>query len=407
MTKHTLDFWFDYSCPYAYLASTQVEVLAQRIDAALTLRPMLLGGIFRALDQPQNLAATLSEAKARHNANDMVRWAEHFGVGFAMPGGHPMRTVEALRATIATGVDPKVMHGFFRAYWVEGREVSSPETLRVVLTAAGHDADAVLARIGEESIKNDLRARTDEALARGVFGAPALSLDGGEIYWGQDKFALIEHAAGVARTRDETAAAPTGRTLEFYWDFSSPYAYLGNTQAEALAARTGATLVSRPMLLGGVFRAIGQVDVPLASWPAAKQRHAQLDMPRWAEALGVEFHFPERFPMNTVKALRCYLALPEARREDFRRRVFRAYWVDGRDINDDATLAALVGDDGAAVLARTQDPAIKQALIDATRHAVDAGVFGAPTFVVDGQALFWGQDREALIARALTRSTTP
>jgi 2-hydroxychromene-2-carboxylate isomerase len=189
---HTLDFWFDYSCPYAYLASTQVDALAARTEARLVYRPMLLGGVFAAHGTPQKLFATLSPAKAAHNARDLERWAELFGVPLHMPAGHPLRTVEALRATIACGVDPHVVHGFYRAYWVQGRGPSEPATLRAVLAAAGHDADAVLERIALPEAKEDLRRRTDEAIARGIFGAPAFVVDGETMYWGQDRMHFVE-----------------------------------------------------------------------------------------------------------------------------------------------------------------------------------------------------------------------
>jgi len=193
------------------------------------------------------------------------------------------------------------------------------------------------------------------------------------------------------------------RTLEIYWDFSSPFAYLGSMQAEALAKRTGAALVWRPMLLGGVFKTIGQADVPLMTWSQAKQRYYYEDMMRWAAYWGVPFKFPSSFPTNSLKALRTYLALPEDRQPAFREKAFRAYWAEDRNIADDAVLRDLVGADGDAVLARTQDPAVKKALVDATQKAVEAGVFGAPTWVVDGMELFWGQDRIPLVERALTR----
>jgi 2-hydroxychromene-2-carboxylate isomerase len=192
-------------------------------------------------------------------------------------------------------------------------------------------------------------------------------------------------------------------TLEIYWDFSSPFAYLGSTQAEALAKRRGAELVWRPMLLGGVFRAIGQVDVPLFTWSDAKKKYYYDDMHRWAAYWGVPFKFPSNFPTNSLKAMRVYLALPEERRADFRTRTFHAYWAEDRNIGDDAVLRELVGADGEAMLARTQDPAVKKALVDATEHAVKVGVFGAPTWVVDGKELFWGQDRIPLVERELER----
>jgi 2-hydroxychromene-2-carboxylate isomerase len=187
-----LDFWFDYSCPYAYLASTQVEGLAARTGAALAFKPMLLGGVFAANGTPQKLFATLSPAKAAHNARDLDRWADLFGVTLVMPLAHPFRTVEALRATVASGIDPRVVHGFYRAYWVDGRGPSEEATMRDVLGAAGHDAGAILAAIARPEAKDDLRRRTDEAIALGIFGAPAFVVNGTRLYWGQDRMHFVE-----------------------------------------------------------------------------------------------------------------------------------------------------------------------------------------------------------------------
>lgn len=191
-------------------------------------------------------------------------------------------------------------------------------------------------------------------------------------------------------------------TLEIFWDFSSPYSYLGATQAESLAKRTGATLVWKPMLLGGLFKAIGQVEAPVLTWGEAKRLHTLKDLQRWADLFGVPFAFPTRFPVNSLKAMRAWIALPESRRDDFRARTYRAAWAEDSDLTDDATLRALIGQDGADVLAATQRPEIKQALIDATNDAVKRGVFGAPTWIV-GDELIWGQDRIPLVERALAR----
>jgi 2-hydroxychromene-2-carboxylate isomerase len=187
-----LDFWFDYSCPYAYLGSTQVESLAERTGARLAFKPMLLGGVFAANGTPQKLFATLSPQKAAHNARDLERWAELFDVPLRMPEGHPLRTVEALRATLVSGIDPRVVHGFYRAYWLEGRPPSEEATMRDVLSGAGHDAGEVLARIADPAVKADLRRRTDEAIALGIFGAPSFVVDGARMYWGQDRMVLVE-----------------------------------------------------------------------------------------------------------------------------------------------------------------------------------------------------------------------
>jgi 2-hydroxychromene-2-carboxylate isomerase len=201
----TLDFWFDYSCPYAYLGSTQVEALARRTGATLTFCPMLLGGVFRAVGAPQNMMDVLSPPKARHNLNDMHRWAEYFGVPFKLPAGHPFRTVEALRATLVTRCDPAVIHGFYRAYWVEGQKPSDPATLHAVLSAAGHDPDQVLARLQDDDVKDDLRRRTDEAIALGIFGAPTFIVNKTHLYWGQDRIDFVAQALTAPTATGEVA----------------------------------------------------------------------------------------------------------------------------------------------------------------------------------------------------------
>jgi 2-hydroxychromene-2-carboxylate isomerase len=195
-----LHFWFDYSCPYAYLASTQVAALARRTRAELVYEPMLLGGVFRNVGTSQRLFAELSPPKAKHNVLDMQRWAELFGVPLTMPSAHPMRTVEALRATLLADIDPRVVDGFYRAYWIEGRAPSEVGTMRDVLAAAGRDATAILRRLDEK--KEDLRARTERAIALGIFGAPAFMV-GEELFWGQDRLEFVEEAltSGGQQTR--------------------------------------------------------------------------------------------------------------------------------------------------------------------------------------------------------------
>jgi len=152
---------------------------------------MLLGGVFKANDTPQKLFAPLSPQKAAHNAHDMMRWAALFGVELRMPSAHPFRTVDALRATLASGIDPKVIHGFYRAYWIENRPVSDESTMRDVLTRAGHDANALLSKLAE--YKEDLRIRTDQAISLGIFGAPSYVV-GDRMFWGQDRMEFVENA---------------------------------------------------------------------------------------------------------------------------------------------------------------------------------------------------------------------
>lgn len=194
-----VDFFYDFSCPYAYLAHTQIEALCARAGAELVWRPMLLGGVFQAVGTVQVPFAAMSTGKARHNAFDMMRWADCFHVPLTMPPLHPNRTVLALRATIAAGAEiPRASKALFAAYWVLGRDVARAEVVREELDRAGLDGQALVAAAEDPEIKAALRVRTDEAVAHGVFGAPAFVVTApgvsGDLYWGQDRLEFVEKA---------------------------------------------------------------------------------------------------------------------------------------------------------------------------------------------------------------------
>lgn len=200
--------------------------------------------------------------------------------------------------------------------------------------------------------------------------------------------------------------------LTFYYDFSSPYAYLGATQVARVAEAARATVRWRPILLGALFRRIGTPDVPVATYPAPKRAYVERDLRHWAAHWQVPFRWPSRFPMRTVTALRLALAV-EADGGDLAaisRALFAAYWVDDRDLADPAVLrdiAAAAGAPSAAIeRALSPDAALKQALVDTTDEAIAAGVCGVPSFLARGH-LFWGQDRLDLVARTLAGWNPP
>ncbi len=192
--------------------------------------------------------------------------------------------------------------------------------------------------------------------------------------------------------------------LEYFYDFSSPYAYLASRAAEEVAHAHGAELVWRPFLLGAVFKAIGGEIVPIAAATDQKRKVLHADIHRYAEWRGLAFAWPTIFPMNTIAALRVVLQLEGDDHARAARRIFDAYWGEDRDISDLAVLRALldeIGLDGAALIAGCADAEVKERLKAATAEAVARGVCGAPSFFV-GDLLFWGQDRlETLVARAL------
>ncbi len=189
--------------------------------------------------------------------------------------------------------------------------------------------------------------------------------------------------------------------IEFFWDPASPYTYLAATQIEDIAADCGAELAWKPFLLGKAFEACGNrppITVP------AKGKHLPIDLKRWARFYGIAFQFPKSFPVNSVAPERAAIAADHAGKgAEFAKAVMAAHWGEGRDISQPdeiKAVAASVGLDGDAIVAATQQPAVKDALKANTEDAIKRGVFGAPTFFV-GDEMFWGSDRLQLLSAFL------
>jgi 2-hydroxychromene-2-carboxylate isomerase len=358
----------------------------------------------------------------------MHRWAHRFGEPFRMPAMHPMRTVLALRTLLALPAAwwPAAIEAMFCAYWQRGDDITGAAVIARVLRAAGVPGDLVAdaqGRADEPAIKDELRRRTEEAISVGIFGAPAwvMRRPGAPplVVWGQDRMPWVEAMLegweltgpppGGPRPFAPHGRAAAGKTLDVYFDVASPFAYLGLTQLPALAS-LGVTPRLVPILVGALFRAIGQVDVPLAAMPPAKRDYTRGEMQRWASWRGVPFDLARKFPQRTIAAQRlCIVAAAEGWQTGIGIAIAlaRAMWADQRDLEDPAVLraildeAAIAGETAERWFAQIQEPAIKAQLAANTSEAQAAGAFGVPTFLVDGSQLFWGQDRLDLVAAAL------
>jgi 2-hydroxychromene-2-carboxylate isomerase len=193
------------------------------------------------------------------------------------------------------------------------------------------------------------------------------------------------------------------KSFEFWFDFGSPSAYLAWTQIPKVEATTGATVVYKPMLLGGVFQATGNHS-PVTI--AAKGKYTFVDFARFANRYGVPLNVNPYFPINTLLLMRGAIGLQmtdEARFKDYCRAVFKAIWVDSLNLNDPMTVGKVLQQAGFNVdelLALTNNQTTKDALKAATQTAVERGIFGAPTFFV-GKEMFWGQDRIDFVIEAL------
>ncbi|RIA35740.1 2-hydroxychromene-2-carboxylate isomerase [Ectopseudomonas oleovorans] len=193
------------------------------------------------------------------------------------------------------------------------------------------------------------------------------------------------------------------KTVEFFFDLGSPASYLAHTQLPELCRETGATLVYRPMLLGGVFQATGNASPAMIP---AKGRYMIRDLARFAERYGVPMRFNPHFPINTLTLMRLLMAVQLHQPERFAeaaRVLFQAIWVDGVNMGDPTKVAgvlAAAGFDAAALQTQIAEPQVKDALKATTEEAVKRGVFGAPTCFV-GEEMFFGQDRLDFVREAL------
>jgi 2-hydroxychromene-2-carboxylate isomerase len=191
--------------------------------------------------------------------------------------------------------------------------------------------------------------------------------------------------------------------IEFFFDFSSPYSYLLSEKIEAAATRHGRSVAYKPILLGAVFKTTGAA--PLVELPL-KGEYSRRDFERSARFHGVAFSLPTPFPIGTVTAARALLWLQgngSAKSVTFVHKAFRSYYVEGRNIGEPAVvgqIATELGIDGTALLAGTQEPAVKERLKALVDEAIGRGVFGAPFVFVDKEP-FWGHDRLDQIERCL------
>jgi 2-hydroxychromene-2-carboxylate isomerase len=183
--------------------------------------------------------------------------------------------------------------------------------------------------------------------------------------------------------------------LAFWFEFASTYSYPAALRIESTAAAAGVGVDWKPFLLGPIFGAQGWNDSPFNIYPV-KGRYMWRDLERLCAKHGIPFRRPTRFPRPSLPAARiACLAAGETWGPEFVRAVYRANFAEDRDIADPAVIGAILdglGQPGAALVARTQAPEVKDALRRQTEEAQRLGIFGAPSFFVAGE-LFWGNDR--------------
>lgn len=190
----SIEFYFDFSSPYSYLASEEIEALAERHGCNLHWRPTLLGAIFKTSG-----GTPLTEgygAKARYSVRDFGRSAAFIGVPYRHPSVFPVGAVSAARSVLwLQREEPQqvsaFVHAVFRAFFVSDRNIAESSVVMDIARALGVDPQRLAAGIQEDSVKNALRQQVEQSIARGVFGAPTIFIDG-EMFWGHDRLPQVE-----------------------------------------------------------------------------------------------------------------------------------------------------------------------------------------------------------------------
>jgi 2-hydroxychromene-2-carboxylate isomerase len=193
MNADPIEFYFDFSSPYSYLASEKIDEIAAKYGRKVKWRPVLLGVVFKTTG-----AAPLTQVplKGDYSRRDFARSARYLGVPFELPAKFPAATQAAARTYYwlhdqDCGTARRFAHAVFRAYYVDGRDISDAATVLEIAAAAGADCAALAAALETPEIKERLKREVEAAMAKGIFGAPYVIIDN-EPFWGADRLPHIE-----------------------------------------------------------------------------------------------------------------------------------------------------------------------------------------------------------------------
>jgi len=196
----TLEFFFDCSSPWTYLAFHKVEEVTRSARAELVWRPFLVGGVFNTVNPSvyeARKAPVAVPAKARYYLKDLADWSRVYGIQIGQPPVFPVNSVKAMRGAFVAlehGVLPSYARAVFETYWGDLADISQDAVLAPIVARVGLDRDEFFRKIAEPAYKEKLRASTDELIARGGFGSPTMFVNRDDMYFGNDRLELVRAA---------------------------------------------------------------------------------------------------------------------------------------------------------------------------------------------------------------------
>ena len=481
-------FAYDVVCPYAYIASRLLDDIAHECHAQVDFHPVLLSGLVTldrasrdGLDQPQ---PQTSAAKETYKRTSLTREAARHGVELHIPAYHPVRSVAAMRVLAALEGAERVAltHALFRAYWVEGKDISNESVIMGCITGCGIKAVRINSQSTLPASRPDLslpcvcihlihrsalrvlrwhrrgarqggadrlhpagvrpgsvrcphllhpqpraRPRRHHGHLHALTPPPSLSppavnspipcrLDPLLLlpshllqFFGVDRLMFVRAALGDETDqhllfRVTTDPAPLGPlpAVEFFFDVTSPWSFLAFTQLRKFSHLCSLTLT--PIVVGGLFKAL-HVGAPSDSMGKNKLRYYGTDLQDfaawWQEPLDVPPFFPIK-PITPNRLVAAHPACAEA--------LFRALWQHGRNVGEAAEAVAVLdeaGYRGTELLAKAESSEVKAKLLANTKRAETLGLFGVPSYLVQGQTLIWGQDHIDTLLDVLSGWTPP
>ncbi len=194
----TVEFFYDYSSPWTYLAFTKIDGLCRKYNADLQWRPFLVGGVFNTVNPSvYEFREKGVPAKQQYMAKDMSDWARYYGLKIVMPPSvFPVNSVKALRGALVALEHPgkflPYSYRVFETYWGEDQDISQDEVLRKIVAAVGLDEEEYFDKITRQDYKDRVRANTDAVIERGGFGTPTIYVNGDSMFFGNDRLVLVE-----------------------------------------------------------------------------------------------------------------------------------------------------------------------------------------------------------------------
>jgi len=192
------EFFYDCSSPWTYLAFTRVIPLMERLGVSIQWKPILVGGVFNAVNQHIYAARESmfgNEQRLAHYFKDMKDWSDLCSIVIGQPDVFPVNSVKAMRGAFFAGEQGMIVtysRAVFEAYWRDNRDISQPDVLSDICQSVGLDAEDLLAATAAQSYKDALRTNTEELVARGGYGSPTMFINGNDMYFGNDRLPLVE-----------------------------------------------------------------------------------------------------------------------------------------------------------------------------------------------------------------------